>query len=270
MDGMSAGRMWVELGIDFDKFKKDFAYADTVIKEASAQLNQRISTSQARQAFDLAGAKGADAYRIKLASLNEQVGLHSQQVSLLTEGYNRTVAAKGKMSAEALRLQEQIYKERTAVIELEKSIKSLTQTQAGSVGAKTGAAIRVFDTVAPMITAAAGYTTKMAMEAVESENLFAESFGSMATKARAWSVKLREELGLNEYTVRRQSGTFYVMFNSMGLGVEKAYELSTGMTQLAYDMASFYNLNPEEAFEKLRAGITGSVEPLRRLGIFTD
>lgn len=111
---------------------------------------------------------------------------------------------------------------------------------------------------------------KAAMDAQESENLFEVSMGNMAGAARAWSEDLRKQLGLNAYEVRKNVGTFYNMFDAMGLGSKSAYELSTGLTKLAYDMASFYNLNPEEAFQKLRAGITGQVEPLKRLGIVVD
>jgi hypothetical protein len=111
---------------------------------------------------------------------------------------------------------------------------------------------------------------KMAMEATESENLFEVSMGNMAGAARRWSEELRKQLGLNAYEVRKNVGTFYNMFNAMGMGKQSSYELSTGLTKLAYDMASFYNLNPEEAFQKLRAGITGEIEPLKRLGIVVD
>ncbi|MFH1740944.1 MAG: hypothetical protein ABIH23_18230, partial [bacterium] len=113
-------------------------------------------------------------------------------------------------------------------------------------------------------------STKMAMEAVESENLFAVSMGRMAGEARRWSEDLSASVGLNEYTLRKQVGMFNAMFSSMGLGTKAAYDLSTGLTKLAYDMASFYNLKPEEAFDKLRAGITGEAEPLKRLGILID
>lgn len=105
------------------------------------------------------------------------------------------------------------------------------------------------------------------MNAVESENLFEVSMGGMARQARKWSEDMGKSLGLNRYAIRENVATFNVMFGSMGLGAQKAYELSTGLTKLAYDMASFYNLKPEEAFEKLRSGISGEVEPLRQLGI---
>lgn len=110
----------------------------------------------------------------------------------------------------------------------------------------------------------------MANDVVESEQLFSVSMGKMEASARAWSDSLSASLGLNAYDLRKNVGMLNVMFNSMGLGEQEAYDMSTSMVQLANDMASFYNLDTEEAFTKLRAGITGETEPLKRLGILVD
>jgi hypothetical protein len=115
------------------------------------------------------------------------------------------------------------------------------------------------------LTRAFGAVTKAAMAAEESENLFRVSMGDSAAATKAWSQTMSQALGLNQYEVRRNVATFNVMFESMGTGAEKANAMAKGLTQLAYDMASFYNLRPEEAFQKLQAGITGEVEPLKRL-----
>jgi len=120
------------------------------------------------------------------------------------------------------------------------------------------------------VAAIGGASIKMAMEAVESENLFEVSMGNMAQAARDWSLETSKALGLNEFELRKNIGTIYNMVSSMGLGEQAAYDMSTGITQLANDMASFYNLPTEEAFTKLRAGITGETEPLKRLGILVD
>ena len=121
----------------------------------------------------------------------------------------------------------------------------------------------------PLI-AIGGAATKMAMDAVESENLFEVSMGGMAQAAREWSKELSKSLGVNQYESRKVIGTFNVMLVSMGQGKQAAYDMAKGLTQLAYDMASFYNLKPEEAFQKLQAGISGETEPLKRLGILIN
>lgn len=109
-----------------------------------------------------------------------------------------------------------------------------------------------------------------ARDAYESENLFAVSMGKSADAARTWSQEMGKALGLNEYALRRQVGTFNVMLGSMGLSTQASYEMAKGMTQLAHDMASFYNLSPEQAFEKIQSGIVGMPRPLQDLGIIIN
>lgn len=134
----------------------------------------------------------------------------------------------------------------------------------GSLGTKMTMAITL-----PVLGAGAALA-KFGMDAIESENLFEASMGAMAADARRWSEGLRQQLGLNAYEVRRTVGTFNVMFQSMGVGEQAAYDMAKGLTQLGHDMASFYNLNPEDAFLKLQAAISGEVEPLKRLGIVVN
>lgn len=107
----------------------------------------------------------------------------------------------------------------------------------------------------------------LAMRAEEADNLFAVSFGGMAKSVRTWSETLAKKLGLSAYALRENSAMFMAMFKSFGFGEEQAAGLSTSLTSLADDMASFYNLDIQDAIEKLQAGITGETEPLKRLGI---
>ena len=110
----------------------------------------------------------------------------------------------------------------------------------------------------------------MANEVVESEQLFTESMKGMSQAARDWSDGLQKDLGLNAYTLRKNVGTMNVMLKSMGMSTQKAYEMSTGLTELAEDMASFYNMDPAEMFGKLQSGMTGMGMPLKQIGILVD
>jgi len=111
---------------------------------------------------------------------------------------------------------------------------------------------------------------KMAMDVEESENLFEVSMGQMAAATRNWSEQLSAALGLNAFNIRRYVATFNVMLESMGIAPKKTAEMSKKLVELTYDMASFYNLKAEEAFEKIQSGITGMVIPLKRLGILVS
>lgn len=111
---------------------------------------------------------------------------------------------------------------------------------------------------------------QMANDVSESESLFEVSMGDMADSTRAWSKELSSSLGINEYSARKSAGVLNTMFKSMGLGENEAADMSMNMVELANDMASFYNLSPDEAFQKLQAGITGEAEGLKRMGILVD
>lgn len=108
------------------------------------------------------------------------------------------------------------------------------------------------------------------MNAIESDNLFETSLGKMADSVRAWSDEVGEALGLDSVAMRKNTGVIYNMTTSMGLAENNALKLSKGITLLTEDMASFYNLSTDEAFNKLRAGLTGETEPLKALGILVD
>jgi phage-related protein len=109
--------------------------------------------------------------------------------------------------------------------------------------------------------------TKTAMDAVESENLVAVTFGEYVDDIQKWSGELQATLGLSGVQLRKNAGMIFTMLKSMKLAPGPAKEMSKSISTLAYDMASFYNLDPEEAFAKLRSGLVGEIEPLRMLGI---
>lgn len=108
------------------------------------------------------------------------------------------------------------------------------------------------------------------MNAIESDNLFETSLGNMADSVRSWSNEIGEALGLDSVAMRKNTGVIYNMTTSMGLAEQNALKMSKGISLLTEDMASFYNLSSDEAFNKLRAGLTGETEPLKALGILID
>ena len=127
----------------------------------------------------------------------------------------------------------------------------------------TGLSIGV---TAPIVGMGSAAVT-MGMQAVESENLFSASFGDMADAARRWSEATSDALGLNAFELRRTAGVLYTMTTAMGLNEQAAFDMSTGVSELAGDLSSFFNISNEDAFTKLRAGLVGETEPLRQLGV---
>ena len=107
----------------------------------------------------------------------------------------------------------------------------------------------------------------LASDLQEVQNVVDTTFGKDAPKIDKWAKDAAESFGLSELQAKKFNGTMGAMLKSSGLTGDKVYELSTNITGLAADFASFYNLQHEEAFEKIRSGISGETEPLKQLGI---
>ena len=101
---------------------------------------------------------------------------------------------------------------------------------------------------------------------VEDMNLFAASMGAATQEATEFAQKCQDLMGIDMGQFARNQGIFQTLITGMGETSEKANVMSRNLTQLGYDIASFYNINTEEAMLKIQSGIAGELEPLRRLG----
>ena len=101
----------------------------------------------------------------------------------------------------------------------------------------------------------------------EVENVVDTAFGSMAGKVYEFASTASEQFGLSELAAKQYSGTMMAMLKSSGVAQGAASDMSITLAGLAGDLASFYNIETDEAFRKLRAGISGETEPLKQLGI---
>lgn len=101
----------------------------------------------------------------------------------------------------------------------------------------------------------------------EVQNVVDVTFGDGASKIEAWSKAAGSQFGLTETQAKRFTSTLGAMMKSAGLTGDEIVDMSTDMAGLAADMASFYNLDFDTAFQKIRSGISGETEPLKQLGI---
>lgn len=108
---------------------------------------------------------------------------------------------------------------------------------------------------------------ELASSLQEVENVVDTTFGGGATLIYNWAESADESFGISELAAQQYTGTLGSMLKSMGLTSAQAQQMSTDMTGLAGDMASFYNLDVSASFEKIRSGISGETEPLKQLGI---
>lgn len=138
----------------------------------------------------------------------------------------------------------------------------------GGLAASAGKAMVVgLGAAATALGGAGVYAVKLASDLSEVQNVVDTTFGKDANKINEWASQAATSFGMSELQAKQFTGTLGAMVKSMGLSESETYEMSTAMVGLAGDFASFYNLPTEEAFEKIRAGISGETEPLKQLGI---
>jgi len=148
-------------------------------------------------------------------------------------------------------------------------------TSASAIGSKLeGIGKSMMKTGAVMSAAVTGPLVALGMKAVDAASGLEESmnkvnvvFGDSADAVIAFSSTAAEALGQSQQQALEATGTFGNLFTAMGLGQGPAAEMSTSLVTLASDLASFNNIDPAEALEKLRSGLVGEAEPLRTLGV---
>lgn len=101
---------------------------------------------------------------------------------------------------------------------------------------------------------------------IENLNLFNASMGEYAAEAQKYAEQVGEIMGIDPGEWMRNQGVFNTIISGFGVASDKAYLMSKNLTQLGYDISSFFNISFEDAMQKLQSGISGELEPLRRLG----
>lgn len=135
----------------------------------------------------------------------------------------------------------------------------------GAIG-KLGAAIAA--------TFAVGKLIQFGKEAIqlgsdleEVQNVVDVTFTTMNEQVNEFARNAAESAGLSETMAKRYVGTFGAMSKAFGFAENEAFEMSTALTQLAGDVASFYNISQDEAYTKLKSVFTGETETLKDLGV---
>jgi hypothetical protein len=101
---------------------------------------------------------------------------------------------------------------------------------------------------------------------IENVNLFNVSMGSYAKEAGEYAERVGDIMGIDPGEWMRNQGLFMTLATGFGVVSDRAYTMSKNLTQLGYDISSFFNIPYEDAMQKLQSGLAGELEPLRRLG----
>lgn len=101
----------------------------------------------------------------------------------------------------------------------------------------------------------------------EVQNVVDVTFTTMSDKVNEFAKNAMASAGLSETMAKQYVGTFGAMSKSFGFSEAQAYDMSTALTQLTGDVASFYNISQDLAYIKLKSVFTGETETLKDLGV---
>lgn len=153
------------------------------------------------------------------------------------------------------------------ITELQNGLRSAQASIAGFAKSATTAGALITTGLTLPLVMVGKKATEMAMEAIESENLFAVAMGGMADSTRAWSEQLQKDMGLNGYELRKNAALLNTMASAAGLAESASVDLAKKTTVLSHDMASFFNVAQGDALKDLQAIITGETEPMKKYGV---
>lgn len=205
---------------------------------------------------------------LKEADLGEFATQMNQVASAVRPLATEMQKVSNGFSAFPIRIQKIIQSNAGLAASNNKTAKSFGVLGSGisSVQAKFG----IYSVVFQQIAKIASSWVKESNDYVENLNLFTVAMGDAAESALEYAETVRDAVGIDPSEWIRNQGVFKQITSGFGVMEEKANLMSQNLTQLGYDISSFYNISIEEAMEKLQSGIAGEIEPLRRLGYAID
>lgn len=117
---------------------------------------------------------------------------------------------------------------------------------------------QLYGSISKMIVASNSYQ--------EDLNLFTVAMGQYAEEAQEYAESVSKVAEIDPGKWMRNQGVFNTLLSGFGSVADRSYLMSKNLTQLGYDISSFFNISVEESMQKLQSGISGELEPLRRLG----
>ena len=166
------------------------------------------------------------------------------------------------ITAQTSKFNSEIAKVQSQISGLDKNVKNTSSNLTKSFGSLAAKVVSV-----GAIIKATASSINAAMNFIEDENLFQVSMGKWADATRDWSNEVQNSVGVSAAWLRKYSGVMTNMTASMGLAQDQAVKMGKGIALLSNDIASFYNISAESAFEKIQSAMAGMPRPLQELGI---
>ncbi len=243
--------------VSFDATKFHSLYTSLAELSALPRSNLGTTVNALKKLPELAASldkMDMTSFRAACDAINDSLGKLPEKFASVASGFRTIKSASKSFGAGAS----------SGVKQAESTLDSfISKLQASA------SVIRAVATVASTFYKVAqgiAYCVDQSNKYIENINLADTSLGQYAATAHEYADAVQAALGINSGEFLKNQGTFMTMAQGMGVAANNAYTMSKGLTQLSYDLASFFNISNDEAFEKVRSGLAGEIEPLRSLG----
>lgn len=234
------------------------------------QNEQRLAVEQARQATVSLRAEGqVRAQAARAESVERQQAARAAANTSIEAEKRVTAQVKAEINERArAQRQAQVFTQGAATFAgaaFGGPIGGIAGALAGGGGLALGAGLLTRELVSQGAQA-----VQAASDLTESINKAGVAFGQSQRQILAWSETSSTALGQSQQQALEAASSFGLLFSQMGVTSAKSAEMSQRLVELAADIASINNIRPEDALEKLRAGLVGEVRPLRDVGILLN
>ena len=216
-------------------------------------------------------------------NLVEQIDLQRQKLQKMNEMLDKSVEKYGENASATLKWKAAVDEATASLNNMEHELSELKgaesysemSTKMSDVGQKmqnmgkslASTGQKMTTSITLPLAAAGAAAVKFASDTEESRNKVEVVFGSMAESVKEFADNALEAYGLAEGSALTMASTFGAMASSMGMSEQASAQMSTTLTGLAADMASFYNVSTEVAQTSLQGIFTGETEALKKFGI---
>lgn len=196
-------------------------------------------------------------------NIKENTDLYSKQVLDVLKSIDKNVADSSKNISEkvqkavtlsANKAKQSLTTVRTAVDRLQSKAKMIGRTL-----------LTAFGTAA--VVSFGKESIELGSDLAEVQNVVDVTFSHMSVSVDDWAKSAQKSYGLSETMAKKYVGTFGSMAEAFGFTEQQAFDMSTSLTALTGDVASFYNITQDEAYTKLKSVFSGETETLKDLGI---
>jgi hypothetical protein len=196
-------------------------------------------------------------------NIKENTDLYSKQVLDVLKSIDKNVADSSKNISEkvqkavtlsASKAKQSLQIVRTAVDRLQSKAKMIGRTL-----------LTAFGTAA--VVSFGKESIELGSDLAEVQNVVDVTFSHMSASVDDWAKSAQKAYGLSETMAKKYVGTFGSMAEAFGFTEQQAFDMSTSLTALTGDVASFYNITQDEAYTKLKSVFSGETETLKDLGV---